>query len=363
MYRFALFKTLFKMNMIQIQAMTDLVTEFQQNISVYTENVVRELSKKYNFDFEEAMMSLSEELKQTTHEKTPQPKNDEEQIFNRADEDVAKDCDVEEEDAAAVESAEESAEESESETVAANESNEGEGESESSSSNSDSDSDSSNQEDNVPQPYPKTAYPLPYTGVLYDSCHGIRLQHNMFVQCPAKSIKNASHNLCKTCFKQSQSNDHGKPNCGLIEDRMSVSFDAYKDPRGKRPKPFLQVLKQLKLEPSEVKAEFEEKGISVPSEFWEEQGKPTKKQQKKNKKKAEVVVSSSDEEMNDADHDTNNHDDNEDGDEIEEVDKDVDFVEYNNVKYYQSDDYILYDIETKTRIGYYCKKKNGVVFD
>ena len=77
MYRFALLKTLLKMNMIQIQAMTDLVTEFQQNISVYTENVVRELSKKYNFDFEEAMMSLSEELKQTTHEKTPQPKNDE----------------------------------------------------------------------------------------------------------------------------------------------------------------------------------------------------------------------------------------------------------------------------------------------
>ena len=336
--------------MIQTQAMTDIVSEFQQNISVYTENVVRELSKKYNFDFDEAMMSLVK----------PTQKQDE--VFTRTDDrtDVA----VPEEvptvaDTVVTDVVDDAEESEESETTQ----NEGDSENSSGSSESEAESDSSDQVDAAPIPYPKTAYPLPYTGVLYDSCHGIRLQHNMFVQCPAKPIKNASHHLCKTCFKQSQSNEHGKPNCGLIEDRMSVAFDEYKDPRGKRPKPFIQVLKQLKLEPSEVKAEFEEKNISIPAEFWEESGKTKKqKKEKKTKKEVEVVVSSSDEEMNSNDDD---HKDNEedDGNEVEEVDKDVDFVEYNNVKYYQSEDYILYDIETKTRIGYYCNKKNGVVFD
>jgi len=316
------------MSVMNNQAMNVFVNDLQKHMHTFTESIVHELSKKYGFDFEEALRYLSGESDHTALSRHDLPDTTTTTTTTTTDTDMS-DLNFESDEHSTSSSGEEE-------------------------STGEDEEQSQSDQEQEPQPYPKTSYPLPFTGVLYDSCHGIRLQHSMFVQCPSKPMKNASHNLCKTCFKQSQSNQHGKPNCGLIEDRLNVAFNEFKDPRGKRPKPYVEVLKSLKLEIEDVKTEFQEKGIHIPEYVWEQTNKKEKKKEKKvkkNDKPIEVVLSSSSDEKS------------EDEDNEELVDTEVLEVQYNGVKYFQCDDKILYDIETRERIGIYSEQKNGVIFD
>ena len=334
-----------------MSVMNNIVSDFQKQIHTFTESIVRDLSKKYGFDYEEALRYLTDEPEVLSREDLPVVETvNNTHVVNAATtttNTTTTTTTTVTPDAVATIMSDSN---SDSDVL--------DSEDQSSSSSSSSGEEAGDSEEDAEiQEYPKTSYPLPYTGVLYNSCHGIRLQHNMFVQCSSKPMKNASHNLCKTCFKQSQSNEHGKPNCGLIEDRLKVAHDEYKDPRGKKPKPYVEVLKSLKLEIEDVRTEFQEKGIKIPEFVWEEKKEKKEKKGKKEKKekkeeKPVEVVSSSDEES----------DQNLNSEEVL-VDTEVLEVQYNGVKYFQCDDKILYDIETRERIGIYSEEKNGVVFD
>ena len=113
--------------------------------------------------------------------------------------------------------------------------------------------------------YPKVIYPIPFIGVIYDSCNGIKNNYKLYTQCKNKKFKN---NLCTTCFKQSRQNDHGKPNAGLLSDRLNAPLDTYTDPRGKHPMPYGYVINKLKLSKYDVIKELEEHHINIPNELW-----------------------------------------------------------------------------------------------
>ena len=79
----------------------------------------------------------------------------------------------------------------------------------------------------------KSKYPMPFDGVKKEGyCNGIVKNHGLYTQCE-KKVKEGS---CKGCEK--------KP-YGSIEDRIAVDLYDYKDPKGKSPKRYTEVLKKL----------------------------------------------------------------------------------------------------------------------
>jgi hypothetical protein len=213
----------------------------------------------------------------------------------------------------------------------------------------------------VLKPYPKTTFPLPFTGVIYKSCFGIKNKHELFIQCPGKPFKN---NFCKTCAKQASTNPHGKPNSGTIQDRMAVPCHLFRDPRNKRPKPFGAVIQKLKINKDDVIKEFQEHGIVVPDIQWNTSW-PTQKKHKK--QKISPIV---DESEPDSEHEPVNyiplpkhhpdHDHDHDID-ISEYDDSVVTITFNGTSYFKGKSDDIYDIDTEKKIGYFADE-NVVLF-
>ena len=174
-------------------------------------------------------------------------------------------------------------------------------------------------------------------------------------------MKNASHNYCKTCFKQSQANTHGFPNAGNIMQRIQCKSHEYRDPRNKLTKPYGAFLKKMKLSREDVEKEFKEHGIEIPEEFWVEswpksslktsKKQPSKKQPSKKPFTPKVTVSDSEEEKEpELERVTEPITEPVAEEEKTEVLK-LQTIEVEGQKFLLSEDNIVYDIDTEDEIG------------
>lgn len=123
----------------------------------------------------------------------------------------------------------------------------------------------------------KSAFPMPFTGEIQsDCCQGIKANRGLFSQC-AKSCKKESQ-FCNGCAKQAEKNANGEPDCGVIAKRM-LDGDAWRDPKGRAPISFRQLMKKMKLTEDQVLAEVARIGATFNAEkhFAEEPAKESKR--------------------------------------------------------------------------------------
>ena len=123
----------------------------------------------------------------------------------------------------------------------------------------------------------KSAFPLPFNGTIQsDCCQGIKANRGLFSQC-AKSCKKDSQ-FCNGCAKQAEKNSSGEPDCGVIAKRM-LDGDSWRDPKGRAPISFRQLMKKLKLTEDEVLVEVSRLGASFDAEkhFAAEAAKESKR--------------------------------------------------------------------------------------
>jgi len=103
----------------------------------------------------------------------------------------------------------------------------------------------------------KAKYPMPFDGIKReDCCSGLVKNHGLYTQC-SKKVKG----LCKSCEKQPYGN---------IDDRVKVGLYEYKDPKGKSPKRYTEVLKALKVSKEEVEEEAKRLNVVISAEHLEE---------------------------------------------------------------------------------------------
>ena len=91
----------------------------------------------------------------------------------------------------------------------------------------------------------KSKYPLPFNGEKKENCcNGIVKNHGLYTQCEKKVKENE---YCKSCESQPYGN---------ITSRLAADLYDYKDPKGKSPKRYTEVLKKLKLPKEMVEEEL-----------------------------------------------------------------------------------------------------------
>lgn len=123
-------------------------------------------------------------------------------------------------------------------------------------------------------------FPFPYCGEYKkECCQGLKYNRGLFTQC--LFIKTAqSENYCKRCSTQAENNDHGKPDCGTIQDRMNIGLMDFRDPRGRAPISFVKVLRKLKISQEDVLEEAERFDVEINSIHFVEPAPPGKKGRK-----------------------------------------------------------------------------------
>lgn len=93
----------------------------------------------------------------------------------------------------------------------------------------------------------KPSMPMPWCGSAEmdgEMCHGLRLNHGLYTQC--RNDHEGGEVLCKTCARSAHVAGRGGPAYGTIEDRLSNGVD-FRDPSGKAPVPYGNVLKKLNI--------------------------------------------------------------------------------------------------------------------
>lgn len=140
----------------------------------------------------------------------------------------------------------------------------------------------------------KPTIPLPWTNEIKEEwCHGLRVNHGLFTQCPNEPAANKGEDqlygkLCSTCLKQCEKNAHGKPNAGLVTERDGESFVA---PNGKKPVAYASVMKKLNLSREQVEEEAGKFGFSLTEAMFAEEekkrGRPAAAKEEKAEKKPE----------------------------------------------------------------------------
>jgi hypothetical protein len=124
----------------------------------------------------------------------------------------------------------------------------------------------------------KSKYPMPFDGVKKEGyCNGIVKNHGLYTQCE-KKVKEGS---CKGCEK--------KP-YGSIEDRIAVDLYDYKDPKGKSPKRYTEVLKKLNISKETIEKEAERLNIKIAEVHFEEVDVDVKRGRPKTEKKVKDVT-------------------------------------------------------------------------
>ena len=119
----------------------------------------------------------------------------------------------------------------------------------------------------------KPAMPLPFCNVVMEGrCGGICLNNRLYTQC----LKPAGENgLCAACNKQAAANEHGKPNYGLICERVDNA--EWTDPKGKAPVRFATVMLKQSIEKDAAVEEAAKFGWTIDEiQFEVEEKKPKK---------------------------------------------------------------------------------------
>jgi hypothetical protein len=114
---------------------------------------------------------------------------------------------------------------------------------------------------------------LPFDGVKKEGCcNGIVKNNGLYTQCP-KKVENG---FCKTCESQPYGN---------IDQRLSVGVYEYKDPKGKSPKRYLDVLKKKNIGKEEIESWLVRENIQVAEAHLEESQEKVKRGRPKSEKK------------------------------------------------------------------------------
>ena len=127
----------------------------------------------------------------------------------------------------------------------------------------------------------KSLFPLPYNGELtVECCLGIRLNNGLYTQCLSLRPENGAY--CGSCDKQALKNEHGLPDYGNIQNRLSKynNDEEFVDPSGKKPVAYTKIMKKLKLTEEQVREEAVKHNMTLdPRHFIEavkKSGRPAK---------------------------------------------------------------------------------------
>jgi len=124
----------------------------------------------------------------------------------------------------------------------------------------------------------KSKYPMPFNGTKKEGyCNGIVKNHGLYTQCEKKVKENE---YCKGCEK--------KP-YGSIEERLSKDLYEYKDPKGKGPKRYTEVLKKLNISKETIEKEAERLNLKINPIHFEEVVENVKRGRPKTEKKVKEV--------------------------------------------------------------------------
>jgi hypothetical protein len=124
-------------------------------------------------------------------------------------------------------------------------------------------------------------FPLPFSGEqIEDCCIAILPNKGLYSQCLNAP---ASNGLCSSCFKKANNTPFGKPEYGTIDERIEQG-DEYKDPKGKKPTHFIQIMKKMNLTEEFVLGEVTKYNLPFDTNHFLEpeqtkRGRPNKKEQ------------------------------------------------------------------------------------
>jgi hypothetical protein len=124
-------------------------------------------------------------------------------------------------------------------------------------------------------------FPLPFSGEqIEDCCIAILPNKGLYSQCLNAP---ASNGLCSSCFKKAKNTPFGKPEYGTIDERIEQG-DEYKDPKGKKPTHFIQIMKKMNLTEEFVLGEVTKYNLPFDTNHFLEpeqtkRGRPNKKEQ------------------------------------------------------------------------------------
>ena len=129
--------------------------------------------------------------------------------------------------------------------------------------------------------FTKPSVQLPFcNAVLEGRCNGVCLSSRLYTQC----LKPAGESgLCGACVKQCEKNDHGKPNYGLITDR--VDNPEWCDPKGKSPIRYASYMLKNSISKDDAVAEATKLGWVIADEQFEVEAKKEKKSKAADKKR------------------------------------------------------------------------------
>ncbi len=123
---------------------------------------------------------------------------------------------------------------------------------------------------------------LPWTGQAVEGwCPGLRLNHGLHTQCTQEADPNSSFMFCKTCQRQADKNESGKPTYGTTEDRLATGVLDFKDPKtGKLTVPYANVMEKLGIDKQTAISEADRFGLTIPEEHFvarkSKRGRPAK---------------------------------------------------------------------------------------
>ena len=121
---------------------------------------------------------------------------------------------------------------------------------------------------------------MPFCGSINQKCcQAIRLNHGLYTQClNTPSDYTSQYPLCSTCSKQTLK-DSGMPKYGYIIDRVSQGTN-YRDPLGKAPVNYGNIMEKLKIEKYEAIELAESLGLTIPEDQFNikkgQRGRPKK---------------------------------------------------------------------------------------
>jgi len=129
--------------------------------------------------------------------------------------------------------------------------------------------------------FTKPLVQLPFCNALLEGrCNGVCLSSRLYTQC----LKPAGESgLCGACVKQCEKNDHGKPNYGLITDR--VDNPEWCDPKGKSPIRYASYMLKNSISKDDAVAEATKLGWVIADEQFEVEAKKSKKSKAADKKR------------------------------------------------------------------------------
>ena len=224
---------------------------------------------------------------------------------------------------------------------------------------------------------------MPWTGnINSELCQGLKHCGGLFIQCD-KNIHEDKY--CKTCSKQAEKNESGKPDAGTVEDRNSIGILEYVDSKGRKAISFTKYIKKNNITKESLIRVAELYNITIPEEHFVEKSKKTtevvknesKEVKKRGRPKKEVRIVNETDIVNNIQINTSEQkteiddsikemeeekyvEEEEEKDNDDDPELDVSEVEIDGKTYYKADNNYLYNIDGELQ-GYWNGKKIEII--